>query len=110
MLGNEKSRINETLTYRDFYVSVFVDEQKYLIVFLNDMGQTKVINFDSNFYCVEDDIIAYRDIIEHSSASKDEQYEFLRDFIIFVQKELDGTNDKLNWEYLEHNGIKHKGE
>ena len=105
MNGNEKSQVIDTLLYRDCYMSLFFDDEKYLAIFVNDRGLTKVLSTDDNFYSVEDDIIAYRDLIAHSSADTDEQKEYLRAFINYTQKELDKANQTLNWEWLESRGI-----
>lgn len=107
MLGNERKQVNDTLLYRDYFVSVFFDNEKLLAIYVNDRGIfTKVVNVDSNFYSPEYDVIAYKQVIYCSSATEEEQKECLSDFIAYTEKELNKYNETLNWEFLEHEGIK----
>ena len=105
MLGNERTQVNDTIMYRDWFVSMFNDNQKLLIIFVNDIGDTKVISYDSNFYCIEDNIIAYREVLFKSIEDNEERNEFLKAFIDFVKQEIKDSDDELNIEYLEYNGF-----
>lgn len=91
------------MVYRDTFITLFNDEEKCLAVFVNDRGQTKVINYDDNFYSVEDDILAYDELIKHATSDKQEQQEYLHKFIDFIRGLV--GND-LNTEFLEARGIK----
>lgn len=91
------------MVYRDTYITLFNDEEKCLAVFVNDRGQTKVINYDDNFYSVEDDILAYDELIRHATSDEKEQQEYLHKFIDFVRSFV---GDKLNTEFLRDRGIK----
>lgn len=54
------------LDYRDYYISVFHDNEKYLMIFVNDEGATQVINYDSNFFTIENLIDAFYNLINES--------------------------------------------
>ena len=57
--------------YSDMHVVVFVDVEKGAIIMANDKGKSEVINFEDNFYSVEEDIVVYdkllQDSIEHNA-------------------------------------------
>lgn len=108
---------NEGLVYRDVFVSVFIDSEKYLVVYVNDKGNTRVVNYDDNFYSVEDDIIAYDEMLRDSlkddttndvrEVDKEDYLRLLSDYIKSVEKELETSDlEGLNWEYLESRGIR----
>lgn len=105
MRGNEQAQVNDTLLYRDSYISLFFDDEKYLAIFVNDRGQTKVLNIDDNFYCVEEDIIAYSELIKHATDDENEQKEYLKAFINYTKSELEKGKQELNIDYLEHYGF-----
>ena len=96
----------------DYCVSCFVDFNKCLLVFVNDRSETKVINFDSNFYSVEDNIIAYELLLRHSLGIKgrpkeDERKEYeryLRAYVRHIKRQIP-KDEELNIEYLEHSGV-----
>lgn len=96
--------MDNALIYRDAYISVFFDDKKLLAIFVNDRGQTKVLNVDDNFYCVEDNIVAYKELIEHT-ADDEEQTNFLGTFINYTIDEVRKGGQDLNYEYLWHVGI-----
>ncbi len=85
--------------YADLCVSVFADMDKCLLVFVNDKGTCKVINFDSNFYSVENDIIAYIDLINDSL---DNDIKETKPFIVKWLKHLKKQGiEEVNNDYLE---------
>ena len=109
--------MNDSLVYRDIFVSVFVDSEKCLVIYVNDKGNTNVVNFDSNFYSVEDDIIAYDEMLKDSlkddttneirEVDREDYFRFLGNYIKSVEKELETSDlEGLNWDYLETRGIK----
>ena len=109
--------MQDSLVYQDICVSVFVDNNKCLIIFVNDKGNTRVVNFDSNFYSVEDNIIAYEEMLRDSllddttndirEVDREDYSKLLKDYIKSVEKELETSDlEGLNWEYLESRGIK----
>lgn len=103
--GNERAQVNDTILYRDYCVSLFNDEEKMLLIFVNDRGNTKVLNYDDNFYSVEDNIIAYYEVLKNTITDEEEQRGYLEAFIDYVKSELKKNNEELNAEYLEHYGI-----
>jgi len=105
MNGNEQKQVNNTLLYRDSFISMFFDDEKYLAIFVNDRGLTKVISVDDNFYSIEEDIIAYRDLIAHSLATEEEQKEYLRAFASYCEQSLYDMGQELNYEYLNSKGV-----
>lgn len=96
------------LIYEDYYVSVFNDWNKCMVVFVSDEGMCKAISYDSNFYSPEEDILAYVELINHSfrGIQSEEKDFYINKFIKHVERELAKGNEELNWEYLEHCGIK----
>ena len=93
------------LIYRDSYISIFNDDEKYLAIFVNDRGQAKVLNYDDNFYSIEEDIIVYNELIKHATSDLQEQQEYLGKFIKYVKREVKKSNAELNIDYLEHYGF-----
>ena len=87
--------------WRDFFVTIWCDTEKCYSVYLNDKGLTKTINIDSNFYSPEDDIIAYKEMIDTSSAQGKDKSKFLKRFIDYVKS----MGHDLNVEYLKKQGI-----
>ena len=94
------------LMYRDFYISLFNDEQKCLAVFVNDRGLTKVVNWDDNFYSYLDDIDAYNTLIKHATDDDEEQQQYLGKFIKYLARELAKGEQEIDYEYLKERGYK----
>ena len=94
------------LIYRDPFITMFHDDEKYMVVFVNDRGECAALSYDDNFYCVEEEIIAYVDLINRSfnGWKSEEKDECIRKFIKHIEKKI--KPEQLNWEYLEHCGIK----
>lgn len=97
--------MDNALIYRDAYISVFFDDAKLLAIFVNDRGQTKVLNIDDNFYCVEEDIIAYKELLEHTYADDEERVNYLGTFINYTIEAVKKGGQDLNYEYLWHAGV-----
>ena len=93
--------MEKVLDYRDTYISVFFDSEKLFVIFVNDRGHTKVLNIDDNFYCVEENILAYKDLIEDATDNVEEQRDYLGTFINYVMKH----ESDLDFEYLWHCGV-----
>ena len=100
------------LDWQDAFVSCFVDYNKYLVVFVSDCGMTEVLNFDSNFYTIEEDIVAYDNMLRHSSlfdrqgnADQKEYMRYLRRYVRHVKRKIP-EDEELNLEYLRFMGIK----
>lgn len=100
-------RVINTLTYRDDYITIFCDTEKCLLVFLNDRGDTKVLNFDDNFYSIEEDILAYDELIKKTYLPSEEQKEYLGKFVKYCEEQVKGSGYELNHDYLDHYGIKY---
>lgn len=94
------------LIYRDSYITIFNDEEKCLVVFLNDRGQTKVINYDDNMYSYMDDIDAYDTLIRHATDDEQEQQKYLGKFIKYLAREVAKCNEEIDYEYLKERGYK----
>ena len=108
--------MEDSLQYSDTFVSVFVDTNKGLGVFVNDKKHAKVVDFESNFYSIEEDIEIYEEMLRDSlldedtndirEVDKEDYIECLNSYIDFVLKANDDmSEDELNWEYLESRGI-----
>ena len=54
------------LDYKDCCITIFNDDEKCLIVFVTDNGKSKVINYDDNFFYVEELLDTYLEMIELS--------------------------------------------
>lgn len=54
------------LDYRDSFITIFNDDEKMIVVFLNDNGTTKAIGYDSNFFYEELLLDTYLEMIELS--------------------------------------------
>ena len=109
--------MNDSLVYRDIFVSVFVDSEKCLVIYVNDKGNTRVVNYDDNFYSVEEDIVAYDEMLRDSlkddttndirEVDREDYLRLLGNYIKSVEKELETSDcEGLNWEYLESRGIR----
>ena len=85
--------------YRNVYVTHYFDDEKLLSLYVNDKGHTKVIGVDDNFYTVEEDVIAYIDILMDAvDNDKTEAFDYIVDFL----RHLKNTGvEELNKEYLE---------
>lgn len=96
------------LVYEDFYVTVFNDYEKCMVVFVSDEGMCKALSYDSNFYSPEEDIITYVELINHSfrGQQSEEKDHFINKFVKYVERELAKADEELNWEYLERYNIK----
>ena len=90
----------DCLVYSDIYITQFVDTEKCLTIFVNDRGQTQVINVDSNFYSAEDNVVAYYMLIKHATDDADEQKEFLGRYLAFVESEIKDTDTQISYDYL----------
>ena len=76
------------LIYRDDIITIFDDYERLTCVFLNDLGKTKAISYDDNFFYVEYMVDTY--------------YEFLEDsFKGWKGKELDEADKQEMKTYLE---------
>lgn len=98
-------RLADTMLYSDDYISVFNDSEKCLLIFVNDRGFTKVLNYDDNFYSVEDNLIAYNELIMHATSDKNEQKDYLNRYRQFIEEETKESGYELNFEYLWHCGV-----
>ena len=54
------------MDYSDCFITIFNDVEKATLVFLNDNGNTKAINYDDNFFYVERLLDTYLEMIELS--------------------------------------------
>jgi len=54
------------LDYKDFYITIFNDDDKLALVFLNDIGDTQSINYDDNMFYIEYLIDTYLEMITKS--------------------------------------------
>lgn len=96
------------LEYRDMFVSLFHDEEKLTMVFLNDRGETKSICYDDNFFYVESLLEEYYNMILSSfkgwrDRELDQQdLEELKEYLVAFYKWLDGGNEEepLDFEVL----------
>lgn len=96
--------MSKYLLYRDFYITLFNDNQKYLAVFVNDRGLTKVINYDDNFYSYIDDIEAYDTLIKHATDDEQEQQKYLGKFIKYIARELRKGDTQIDYDDLKERG------
>ena len=103
--GNERKQVNDTLLYRDYYVSLFNDDEKCLLVFVSENGKTKVLSYDDNFYSIEDNIIAYYEVLKEATQDDEEIKDYLGAFIDYIKSEMKNYNEELNIDYLEHYGF-----
>lgn len=101
------SRVINAIQYEDDCITIFCDDEKCLIVFVNDRGDSKTLSFDDNFYSIEDNILAYDELIKKTYLPIDEQKKYLGDFVKFCEEEIKGSGYELNYEYLDHYGIKY---
>ena len=102
-IGDEKGQVDGTLFYRDIFVSAFIDTDKCLLVLVNRQGNTKVRDIDSNYYCIEDDIADYYELLTNMTSNEKEVKEYLDTFIKHISKGVD--NFELNKEYLKTRGL-----
>ena len=49
------------LIYRDPFITMFHDDEKYMVVFVNDRGECAALSYDDNFYCVEEEKSIFRE-------------------------------------------------
>lgn len=98
-------RVINTLVWRDDFITIFCDYEKCLIVFVNDRGDSKVLSFDDNFYTIEDNIVAYDELIKKTYLPIDEQKTYLGEFVRYCEDEIKGSGYELNFEYLKHCGV-----
>lgn len=103
LLGDEKDKVDNTLIYRDIFVSMFVDTDKCLLVLVNRQGDTKVRDIDSNYYCIEDDIADYYELLTNMTSNEKEVKEYLEAFIKHISKDCEDF--ELNKEYLKTRGV-----
>lgn len=101
------------LDYKDYIVSVFVDNDKCLSVFVNDRGETRVINFEDWAVCNEDYVIAYNDLLVDSfkgcrgyisDQDKDEMAGMLQKYFKHIKKQV-GNDYEWDYDYLERYGV-----
>lgn len=104
MLGDEKKKVNDTLIYRDMFVSVFIDTEKCLMIMVNVYMQTKVRNIDSNYACIEDDIADYYELLNRCISGR-QLTNYLNKFIHFVCRQNNTRFKELNKNYLQTRGI-----
>ena len=98
-------RVINTLVWRDDFITIFCDYEKCLIVFINDRGDSKVLSFDDNFYSIEDNILAYDELIKKTYLPIEEQKKYLGEFYHYCEEECKQGGYELNNEYLDHYGI-----
>lgn len=100
-------RVINTLVWRDDFITIFCDYEKCLIVFVNDRGDSKTLSFDDNFYSIEENILVYDELIKKTYLPIDEQKQYLGEFVKYCEEEIKGSGYELNYEYLDHYGIKY---
>lgn len=98
-------RVINTLIWEDDFITIFCDRNKCLLVFINDRGNSKVLSFDDNFYSIEDNILAYDELIKKTYLPIEEQKQYLGEFVKYCEDEIKGSGYELNYEYLDHYGI-----
>lgn len=54
------------LEYKDWCITIFNDDDKSSLVFLNDLGNTKAVSYDDNMFYIEYLLDIYLDMIELS--------------------------------------------
>lgn len=90
------------LDYRDCNVSVFHDDEKCLMLFVNDLGQSKAICYDSNFFYVEELLDAYFEAIEQSFKGwknkelSDDDYDEIKGYLRKYYKHLKRQCDDID--------------
>lgn len=98
-------RVIDTLIWEDDFITIFCDQNKCLLVFINDRGDSKVLSFDDNFYSIEDNILAYDELIKKTYLPIEEQKKYLGEFYRYCEEECKQSGCELNNEYLDHYGI-----
>jgi len=77
------------LDYKDYVITIFVEQDKGMVVFLTDNGHTKAINFEDNFFYVEYLIDTYYEMAVKSFKgwrNKDLDLEDLKDIKRLLRK------------------------
>ena len=100
------------LEYKDMWVTIFGDLDKGLSIFVNDKGMSEVINYESNFFSVEDCIVAYDKLLTDSLSYHGEIRDIdmkdykkaLKKYVRHIIKAMGG--DVLDYDYLEYMGVK----
>lgn len=97
-----------TTQYRDTFVTLFHDEEKMALVFLNDRGKTKSISYDDNFFYVESLVEEYYEMLldsfqhwrtkELCDDDLDEMRIYLSGFYLWLNKEQ--QEEPLDFEVL----------
>ena len=100
-------RVDNHLIWRDACISVFADEDKCCVVFINDKRQSKVLCYDDNFYTFYDSIETYCELLFDSLEKKDEEYQEMVDEFIYDQLVKDGCD--IDFEYLKERGVNYNG-
>lgn len=98
-------RVINTIIWEDDFITIFCDQNKCLLVFINDRGNSKVLSFDDNFYSIEDDILAYDELIKKTYLPVEEQKKYLGEFYHYCEEECKQGGYELNNKYLDHYGI-----
>lgn len=98
-------KVITTLVWEDDFITIFCDQNKCLIVFINDRGDSKVLSFDDNFYSIEENILAYDELIKKTYLPIEEQKTYLGKFYRYCEEECKQGGYELDNEYLNHYGI-----
>lgn len=94
------------LDYRDSFITIFCDDEKYFVVFVNDRGSVNAINYDDNFYYVEYLIDTYFDLIVDSFKRwghkdlTDEDWREIAQHTIKYIKHLKRSQAEINYELI----------
>ena len=81
------------LSYCDLFITMFSDLEHCQVVLVNDIGTSKVINFDDNFFYVECLLDAYLELILDSSKKWAIQTRELKIYVNKFYKELCKDNE-----------------
>ena len=53
------------LEYKDYAITIFNDDDKLMLVFVNDRGNAKVVSYDDNMFYIEYLLDTYLEMIEN---------------------------------------------
>lgn len=108
------ARVDEHLIWRDECVSVLYDEYRAMSVYLNAKGDTKVVNYDDNFYSIYEDIEAYEYMLafyfdKEGLVSEDDRPDYQRYLDDFIYDQIIKEGIELDFDYLKERGINYYG-
>lgn len=61
-----KKHKRKYLDFKDDTITIFNDDDKLILVFVNDRGNSEVVSYDDNFFYVEYLLDTYLDLLEKS--------------------------------------------